>query len=329
MGIIWARLERYYSRFVKPMLQLIIGMAFRKALSMRGDGIPHMHYFTPDEYGVDGCEKFEFPSSAGHTLRGAKYFVPGVVPKAVVIFFHGIGAGHTAYSHEIAEIAKQGYMVFAYDNSGCMLSGGKSIENIATVARDQRDFFAYLDKREDAKGYPRYAVGHSWGGYAALMSLHDPYRIEKCVSLAGFYSAIEMVSQKAPALCKLKGPITSYLRRHYGKDAADNAIDLIKARPDKKVFLVQGDLDKPDGAKLTLDVMQEALQRCQNVSFMKLKGRRHNCYLSKRAEDYLYKLSKEIGYFTTNRDLDLKIDYDLLMEQDQKVMKAVFDFLAN
>ncbi|MCR5491918.1 MAG: lysophospholipase [Bacilli bacterium] len=310
------------------LLTLIVGLGFRKALSWRGDGLPHMHYFTPAEYGVEGYEPFEF-KSCGYTLRGAKYFVPGVAPKAIVIFFHGIGAGHTAYSHEIAEIAKQGYTVFAYDNRGSMLSEGRSIESIATVAPDQSAFFEYLDTREDAKGFRRYAIGHSWGGYAALMALRKEFRVEKVVSLAGFYSAVEMAASSAPALAKFKGAIAKYSRKRYGKDSVINTIDLMKGNPDKKVLYIQGDHDGMVKTEENFDVMKKALVGCDNVSFLLVKDRAHNCYLSKRAEKYYLSLNGKGGYFTPYRDLDYIVNYDLLMEQDADVMKAIFDFFEN
>lgn len=312
------------------MLSLIIGAAFKRALAWRGDGLPHLHYFTPSEYGVDGYEPFEFKSSAkeGHTLRGAKYFVPGIKPKAIVIFFHGIGAGHTSYSHEIAEIAKQGYTVFAYDNTGSMLSGGQSIENIAVAARDQKDFFHYLDTREDARDLPRYAIGHSWGGYAALISLQQQYRVDKCVSLSGFYSAPDMAIAAVPALAKFKGSIASFLRKNYGIEAIANGIDLAK-NPNKKVLYIQGDKDEQVSFDLNYKKMEKELKDCPNVKLMAMKGRGHNCYFSKRAEVYYIKLGKELKQFGPYRDLNYQIDYDLLMEQDRDIMKAIFDFFDN
>ena len=43
--------------------------------------------------------------------------INSVAYKAALIFFHGIGAGHSAYESEIRYFAHKGYLVYAYDNS--------------------------------------------------------------------------------------------------------------------------------------------------------------------------------------------------------------------
>jgi pimeloyl-ACP methyl ester carboxylesterase len=57
-------------------------------------------------------------------LSGSRYFVGNWPYKALVVFYHGIGAGRNAYVQPICDLAKQGYLVYAFDNTGSMQSEG-------------------------------------------------------------------------------------------------------------------------------------------------------------------------------------------------------------
>lgn len=68
--------------------------------------------------------------------------------KKVVLFCHGIGAGHAPYMTEIAKLASFGYAVVAYDSIGCGMSQGKNARGF--YANVQCATAAYIAIKGDA-----------------------------------------------------------------------------------------------------------------------------------------------------------------------------------
>ena len=56
--------------------------------------------------------------------------------EGVIVFVHGMGAGHLSYTTEINTIAKSGYKVLSYDNTGCCASDGKSMNGFYQAVLD-------------------------------------------------------------------------------------------------------------------------------------------------------------------------------------------------
>ncbi len=305
----------------------LIDRAFAKGLGGRGDGTPNLRYFKPSDFGVDGEESFEFLSGE-NVLRGARYYVKGKPIKGLLIFFHGLGAGHTAYSQQIAAFAKQGYMVYAYDNTGCMISSGKDMVGLPMPLFDQRNFFQYLDRQEDVASLKRYAVGHSWGGYAAFGALKEEYHIEKVVSLAGFRSALDTTMQRAPALRKMKGLLKYYFRKRFGEDGVFDGLEMMK-KTNKPVMYVQGENDAVVPFEACFLTFQKELEGHDNISFLRVPKRAHQPYWTEDAQKYYADLFGVHHFHTLDRDPSFAVDYSRLMADDEKVLQAIFDFLAD
>ena len=77
------------------MLATILLFALRKAMACRYDGAPNLDYSFPKDFGMES-EPFSFRS--GKWLLRGERVLPKGEPKALVVFFHGLGAGHTAYT---------------------------------------------------------------------------------------------------------------------------------------------------------------------------------------------------------------------------------------
>ena len=308
-------------------LMRFIDRAFTKGLGGRGDGTPNLRYFKPSSFGVDGEEPFEFISGE-NVLRGSRYFVKGMPIKGLLVFFHGLGAGHTAYSQQIASFAKQGYMVYAYDNTGSMLSSGKDMAGLPMPLFDQRNFFAYLDKQEDVASLKRYAVGHSWGGFAALGALKEEYHIEKVVSIAGFRSAFDTTVERVPALGKMKGLLKFYFRRRFGEDGLFDGLEMMK-KTSKPVLYVQGENDAVVSFEKCFLTFQKELEGQDNIKFLRVPKRAHQPYWTEDAQKYYMEIFDVHHFSSIRRDLSFEIDYPRLMSNDEKVLQAIFDFLAD
>lgn len=308
------------------ILLSIIGHTINKAHHLRYDGNPRLDYYYPEDLGL--ChDDFSFKSGR-FLLRGSRYWVEAKKAEALVVFFHGIGAGRNAYMKEIAALAKEGYLVYAYDNTGCMDSEGTYIKGIGQTAKDQAAFFAWLEKDPRSKGLRRYAVGHSWGGYSALLSAKKEFKVEKIVSLAGFSQpSRQYASYLRPHwLRALRPEISLFLFLQLGPYGDIDAVKRIK-RSNVKLLYIQGNEDQMVPMDAGMNDLRKRLGKRPNTEFVIVNHQGHNPYLSVKSEKYLMELNKMRAH---SLDGPSTIDFDLVKatEENEAVMKKVFDFLA-
>ena len=140
---------------------------YKKLLIHRYDGEPYIKYFTAEDFPGLQAEPVEFDSD-GNLLKGFFYSYPGFREDTLLIFCHGIGGGHRSYLTEIDLLAKAGYRVFAYDNTGCFASEGKDIRSMSRSLADLCNAIEFLKCEGIFQSYENVCVlGHSWGGFAA------------------------------------------------------------------------------------------------------------------------------------------------------------------
>ena len=104
----------------------IVG-TFRNNFLRRCDDTGTAFYFSSADFPGLEAEPFSFPSCKGHELKGYFYHYDDPIPGRIVVFDHGFGGGHRSYMKEIELLCRHGYLVFSYDHTGCMESGGDSI----------------------------------------------------------------------------------------------------------------------------------------------------------------------------------------------------------
>lgn len=305
------------------MISSILLSALRKAMGFRCDGQPQLTYYQASDYGVH-AEPFSFPSGKW-TLRGAKYSVGQGSFKGLLVFHHGIGAGSTAYMQEICAFAKRGYLVYAYDNTGCMTSEGQGIGCLAQSLLDQEAFFSFLEKDEDQKGLKRYVAGHSWGGYTAFGAMNDAYRVEKVVSLSGFVSLPKMLIASEPKLAKFEDLLRRALKKGYGPKAGEDMAALI-AKSKARLLYVQGEADPLVTKAENYDILEKLFGTNERVKLLLVPGAMHNPYWTLEAQKYLYNIQKK-KMFERGFDNSFVIDYGRLNHDDPAIMDQIFSFL--
>ena len=161
---------------------------YRKLFIHRYDDNGYIKYFTAADFPGLAAAPVEF-DSGGNTLKGFFYSRPIPQKDDLVIFCHGIGGGHRSYMAEIDRIASEGYTVFAYDNTGCFASGGKSIRCLSQSLADLDAAVRFLKAEGIFQKYGRvFVIGHSWGGFAAGNVPRFHPDIPKIVVISGFLS---------------------------------------------------------------------------------------------------------------------------------------------
>lgn len=302
------------------ILDSFLDRVFAQNFPARHDGSPAFRYFPLSSYGVSS-KPFSFLSGK-NTLRGARYFV-GNKPKAVLVFFHGALGGHTAYSSLIARFAKQGYLVYAYDYTGCMWSQGRDCNGMGQPLLDQKAFFEFLRHDKDAQGLPVYACGHSWGGFCALACLQEDYPVSKVINLAGFNSVFDLAASRMDSKA-VASIVRGYLKRKYGPIGAYDGLEQMK-KTDREVLCVSGDKDDVVNAKHFFYRYKKEVNN-PHVHFLEVKGRGHQCYWLEKSQEYYLDIAGRQRLRSLDAEPSLFMDYKKLIE-DEKVMKALFDFL--
>lgn len=308
------------------LLYILVARSIRREARKRFDGSPALPYYTSQELGVME-ERFSFHSGAW-LLFGSRYFSKNGKPKALIVFFPGIGAGRNAYLRVIASLVNQGYLVYSFDYTGSMESESPWIYGLGHVNFDIRAFFSWLDHDAKAKSLARFVMGHSWGGYAAMVATNPVFMIKKCVSISGFErpSSVMMSLSNHPKNKPLFFAVKACLWNTLGSDGDVSACHILE-KTKAKVLYIQGDEDDFVKPVVSGQFLRKKLEGLNNIRFIEVPGRKHNPYLSKDAEDYINSLLAQ-GITSPEGGCLLKMDLQRASNENAEVMKAIFDFFA-
>ena len=307
------------------ILCLTVHHMLKSVFGRRFDGAPTLPYWRAKDLGVKE-ERFSFYTQHHWKLSGSRYYVKGKDYKGLIVFFHGLGDGRASYIKTICQLAKEGYLVYAYDNTGCMESEGNEIYSFEHTLIDQKYFFEFLDKDPKAQGLKRYAIGHSWGGYSVAVSAKKEYKIQKIVDIAGFNSAIDVTMRNIPKSLQILRPFV-WLNFKFasGKYGCIPATKVLKGSSCKFLY-IQGDKDTDVLLEDGYGPLYKEFKNNKRFSFIIEKGRGHSVYKSIEAEEYVKKIIKE-GITQTSVTKDIEMDLVKATEENKELWKKIFSFL--
>lgn len=172
-------------------------------------------------------ETLEFKSGE-NTLKGFIYGMNN--DKGLIVFAHGIGRVHERYLGLLTRLVDRGWRIFTYDATGCGYSEGEGTNGLAQSVIDLDNAFDYAESDPRMKDMDKYVLGHSWGGYAAAAVLNFNHDIKACVTLSGYNSPFEKLTEFCDGqygnVGKLLYPIIwLYNKVTFGKDSSWNAVD--------------------------------------------------------------------------------------------------------
>jgi len=305
---------------------------FRTGFLTRCDDAGTAFYFSAADFPGLQQEPFSFPSSCGHTLQGWFYHYENPVPGRIVVFDHGFGGGHRSYMREIEMLCRHGFLVFAYDHTGCMESGGENIRGFSQSLRDLDDCLKALKATDRCKDLDISVMGHSWGGFstANICALHPD--VSHIVVLSGFVSVAKLVNQFFGGLLKGYRKAVMALDPNEGYNHY-TAVESLSGT-DAQVLLVYSANDRMVSKAVHFDALKSGLSHKENVRFLLVENKGHNPNYTEDAVAYLGQYSADVGKkkkSLTTEDAKKAYrdswDWERMTAQDETVWAEIFKTL--
>ena len=316
----------------------LIEKMYRKNLFIRNDNPNGIFYFTAKDFPELQAHPYEFQSSMGHTLRGYFYCYNNPDSNRLVVFDHGMGNGHRAYFREIERLAKAGYLVFSYDHTGCMESGGESTNGFAQSLHDLDDCMKALKKEPALGGRSISVVGHSWGGFSTMNigALHKD--ITHVVSMSGFVSVKIMLEQIMAGILKGARKSLYELEKRTNPDYADfDAVQSLQST-DAKVLLIASSDDPVVKKEFHFEHLRRSLAEKENIRFLMTENKGHNPSYTTDAVRYKDDFFAQFQKMQKKKKLETKLqqktfmdtfDWVRMTEQDEQVWTAILHHLKS
>jgi len=306
---------------------------FRKQFLTRCDDTGVAHYFGAADFLGLRQEPFSFTASAGHMLQGYFYCYNEVIPGRIVVFDHGFGGGHRSYMKEIEMLCRHGYLVFSYDHTGCMESGGESPNGLSQSLCDLNDALNALKADPRFDGFDFSVMGHSWGGYSTLniAALHPD--ISHIVVLSGFVSVKELVGQFFGGILRgYQKPILKMEQENNPKFANYNAVETLSGT-NARVLLIYSSNDKMVVKEVHYDALKKGLAGKEKIRLLLVENKGHNPNYTEDAVAYLGEYSHAVAVNTKKKLLETEEqkkafrdswDWDRMTKQDETVWAEIF-----
>ena len=307
---------------------------FRSAFLQRCDDKGLARYFCAGDFPGLQQEAFAFPSVKGHTLQGYFYYYGNPIPGRIVVFDHGFGGGHRSYMKEIELLCRHGFLVFSYDHTGCMESGGDNCGGLSQSLMDLNDCLTALKKCDRSKELDFSVVGHSWGGFSTLniAALHP--EISHIVVLSGFVSVEMLVGQF------FSGILKGYSKAILATEAATHApfcnfhsVESL-SKTDAKTLLIYSANDKLVNKATHFDTLKSGLSHKDNIRFLLVENKGHNPNYTEDAVKYLGKYTAAVTKHQKKLQSDEQKqtfrdfwDWERMTKQDESIWTEIFKTL--
>ncbi len=313
-----------------------------KVLDMSGfgkrcEGNENLKYLKAKNFDNLNARPISFNSNKGQALNGFLYSNAKVDNyKALIVFSHGMGAGHLAYTTEINYFAQKGYLVLGYDNTGTCSSEGNKLFGFAQAVIDLQNAIDYVKSREDLKELPLLLAGHSMGAYSVcnVSAITKNAEIKGIVAFSPFNSPAKVIRDVAKTrvnadlsvLCPFID-IVNFIR--FGKTGVLRSCDSIDNNSIPTLILHGGN-DMQATTKNSPAGKPHRIKNNPNARTVIYESKYHNVYLSKNAEQYMNDVFGKIATLGENSpeayEVYQNIDYALITQEDLTVMETASAF---
>lgn len=306
--------------------------------SARCEGNENLKYFKAKNFDNLNAKPVSFKSDKGQTLNGFLYSGAKVDSyKALIVFSHGMGAGHLAYTTEINYFAQKGYLVLAYDNTGTCTSEGEKLNGFAQGTIDLKHALEFVKSSAELKEMPLLLMGHSWGAYSVcnVSAIAEDTDIKGIVAFSPFNSMNKLIrdnaKQKTKADLSIFSPFFDLINLlKFGKAGVLRSCDSIDNN-NIPTLVLHGGNDMQVTLKNSPVGKKHKIQNNPNARTILYGSKYHNVYLAKEAEQYLNDTFAKINILGENSpeayEIYQNIDYSLITKEDLTVMDTVSSFL--
>lgn len=306
-------------------------------MSKRCEGNENLKYLKAKNFDNLNALPVSFKSDKGQTLNGFLYSSAKVDSyKALIVFSHGMGAGHLAYTTEINYFAQKGYLVLAYDNTGTCTSEGDKLYGFAQGIIDLKHALDFVNTREDLRDLPLLLAGHSWGGYSVcnVSSIAPKAPIKGIAAFSPFNSMNKLIRDNAKLKTKANLSIFSPFFDlanliRFGKAGILRSCDSIDSN-EIPTLILHGGNDLQVTLKNSPAGKKHKISNNPNARTILCDSKYHNVYLAKDAEQYLNDTFAKIESLGANSpeayEVYQNIDYALITKEDLTIMDTVNSF---
>lgn len=310
--------------------------AYRAKMFSRQEVSHAVSYFSAKDFDSLHKDPYLFNATAGHRLQGYFYYYDNPNKDRIVIFDHGMGAGHRAYMREIAMLARHGYLVFAYDHTGCVESEGESTNGFAQSLSDLDACLKALKADEAYQNKKFSVVGHSWGAYACqnIPAFHPD--LTHIVAISGFISVEAIIAQNFSGILKPFRKTIFELEQNTNPDYVHcHAADSLR-KTDAKVLILHSADDPLVQQMYHFDIMRIVLEDKENIRFLLVNGKKHNPNYTLDAVQYKDTFFELLKSKNKKHELDdedaqtafrKSFDWKRMTAQDKFIWKEIFDTL--
>ncbi len=318
------------------MFYKLVEKYFKKAVYSRTDEVPYVFLFSHTDFEGLKRQPYSVKSTRGHDLVGYFYYYDNPIKNRLVVFDHGMYGGHRSYMREIEMLCKHGFLVYAYDHTGCMESGGNDTGGFSQSLRDLDEVISRLKVIPELKDYEISVMGHSWGGFATLNIPAFHPEIKKIVAISGFISPKEIIYQHARGLFGL------YVDKIYKSEVALNpnymercAIDALK-NSDTGALIFHSPDDHMVNYSNNFLKLKDALGSKKNIEFVSVEGGDHNPNYTPKALEAKRAFQARLKKALRKKQLKNKeacksfidsLDWYQITEQNDEIWDKIFEFL--
>lgn len=246
-------------------------------------------------------------NSGKNTLKGHIYGEAN--SKGLIIISHGLGYGSENYLAETIHFVENGWRVFTFDNTGTHNSEGESTVGPSQSLLDLKSALDFINGEQTLKSLPIALYGHSWGAYAVTSILNYNYDIDAVVSISGFNTPMELLSEQVNTQLGIFSPLMSPFLWLYQKILFNDyfqisAVDGIN-NSTSGVLIIHGDHDEAISYEGASIISHKSEITNPNVSFITRSIEYQNGHNS------LFESIKAINYIKikNNEYLELYNDY--------------------
>lgn len=309
---------------------------YRSQFFSRCDDAGLAHYFSAADFPGLRQQEFSFPSRLGHTLKGWFYCYDEIISGRLIVFEHGLGGGHRSYMKEIEMLCRHGYLVFAYDHTGCMESGGENTRGLSQSLVDLQDCLKALKATPGFRELDISVMGHSWGAFAA-MNIGVLYpEISHIVAMCGYLSVEEMAGQFFSGILKgFRKPVLKLEQASNPEFLKYNALQSL-SETGARVLLIYSANDKIVNREIHHDALKKALAGKPNIRILLEENKGHNPNYTADAVTYLGQYVADLTRKLKDGNLQTDAqkaafrnswDWDRMTQQDERVWKEIFQTL--